>query len=47
LLFEKYKSLQEKQPYLASMRLLLKEDVNSLALPLHPGSLRAIEFSKQ
>jgi len=47
LLYEKYKSLQKKQPYLESMRLLLKEDINSLALPLHPGALRAIEFSKQ
>ena len=45
LILEKYKTMQAQQPYLESMRILLKEEVNSLAIPLHPGALRAIERS--
>lgn len=43
LILEKHKTMQAKQPYLASMRTLRRQDVNSLAIPLHPGALRAID----
>jgi TRAP transporter TAXI family solute receptor len=36
-----YKSLLRKQPYMASMTLLKKDDVFSLLVPLHLGALRA------
>ena len=43
VIFEKHKAMQDKQPYLASMRVLRQEDLNTLAIPLHPGALRALE----
>lgn len=43
LILEKHKTMQAKQPILASMRILRQQEVNSLAIPLHPGALRAID----
>lgn len=42
LINTKYKDMQLKQPYLASMRLMRMGDIKSLAAPLHPGALRAL-----
>lgn len=38
----KYKEMQARQPYLASMKLMSPSDVASLAAPMHPGALRAL-----
>ena len=43
LILEKHKTMQAKQPYLASMRILRPGDIKSLAIPLHQGAMRAID----
>jgi len=42
VLLESHKSMQAKQAFLASSRMLRREETNSLAIPLHPGALKAI-----
>lgn len=46
LIHAKSKPMQAQQPYLASMRTLHSEDLSSLAVPLHPGALRALKARK-
>lgn len=46
LIHAKSKSMQASQPYLASMRPLRGEDLSSIAVPLHPGALRALQARK-
>jgi len=46
LINEKYKVMQAKQAYLASMTLMGEKDVDTLAVPLHPGALRALKMLK-
>ena len=46
LINEKYKDLQASQPYLASMTLMHEKDVATLAVPIHPGALRALRMLK-
>jgi TRAP transporter TAXI family solute receptor len=46
LIHAKSKPMQAQQPYLASMRTLRSEDLSSLAVPLHPGALRALKARK-
>ena len=43
LILEKHKTMQAKQPYLASMRIMRQGEIKSLAIPLHQGALRAID----
>lgn len=46
LIHHEYKTMQSKQPYLASMTLMTPADVASLPVPLHPGAERALRESK-
>ncbi len=46
LFYAKSKTMQGRQPYLASMRALRKEDMKTIAVPLHPGALRALQARK-
>lgn len=46
LIHAKSMPMQALQPYLASMRTLRSEDLSSLAVPLHPGALRALKARK-
>lgn len=46
LIHVKAKPMQALQPYLASMRPLHSDDISSLAVPLHPGALRALQARK-
>jgi TRAP transporter TAXI family solute receptor len=46
LINAQYKTMQSKQPYLASMTLMTRSDVSTLAVPLHPGALRALQESR-
>jgi len=46
LINTEYKNMQAKQPYLSSMQLMTKEDVATLAVPLHAGALRALNKKK-
>jgi TRAP transporter TAXI family solute receptor len=46
LINTQYKTMQSKQPYLASMTLMTNSDVATLAVPLHPGALRALHESR-
>ncbi len=46
LIHAKSKPMQSRQPYLASMRPLRSEDLSSIAVPLHPGALRALQARK-
>jgi hypothetical protein len=43
LINAEYKKMQLKQPYLSSMKQMRQSDVNSLAVPLHPGAKRALQ----
>jgi TRAP transporter TAXI family solute receptor len=43
LINSEYKKMQLKQPYLSSMKQMRQSDVNSLAVPLHPGAKRALQ----
>ena len=43
LIGAKYKEMQTKQPYLASMKPMNLEDAAFLAVPMHPGALRAVQ----
>lgn len=46
LINSKYKYMLGKQPYMSSVVLMRRSDVDSLAVPLHPGALRALQASK-
>lgn len=41
----RHKEMQRKQPYMASVRLMVIKDVKSLAAPIHPGALRALRMN--
>lgn len=47
LISSKYKEMQRKQPHMASMRLIGPSDLNSLAVPIHPGALRALRMNPE
>ena len=46
LINSKHKYMQSKQPYMSSVVLMRPSDIDSLAAPLHPGALRALQASK-
>ena len=43
LINSKHKEMQAHQPYLASMKPMRQADLASLAVPMHPGALRALQ----
>lgn len=43
LINSKHKDLQALQPYLASMKPMRQADLASLAVPMHPGAMRALQ----
>jgi TRAP transporter TAXI family solute receptor len=46
LINSKYKDMQAQQPYMVSMTLMRQADLASLAVPMHPGALRALQERK-
>lgn len=46
LINHEYKTMQSKQPYLSSMKQVNQSDLDSLAVPLHAGALRALKEAR-
>ena len=46
LINHEYKTMQSKQPYLSSMKQVNPSDLDSLAVPLHAGALRALKEAR-
>jgi len=43
LINRQFRAMQSKQPYLSSMRQMSQRDLETLAVPVHSGALRALE----